>query len=121
VIPFIVTDFQALAPIFRSGSARSAPAGRHRGLDRGRRQRDAAQGILMTALRLAELRLAGAAAACVSPDVDAAQIMRFLRHRDFRRADDRPDDRHAARAVRVAGAGRAEFRRGIRGPHARRT
>jgi hypothetical protein len=35
------------------------------------------QGILLTALRLVSSALLGAAAASVSPDVDAAQIMRF--------------------------------------------
>ena len=36
------------------------------------------QGILMTTLRLSASALLGVAAACVSPDVDAAQVMRFV-------------------------------------------
>lgn len=35
------------------------------------------QAVLMAALRLSSSALLGAAAACVAPDVDAAQIMRF--------------------------------------------
>jgi hypothetical protein len=35
------------------------------------------QAVLMTVLRLCSSALLGAAAACVSPDVDAAQVMRF--------------------------------------------
>lgn len=78
VIPFIVTDFRALAPDIpvRLGALGALLvvtavliAG---GGDETRRQ-----GILMTALRLLSAALLGAAAACVSPDVDAAQVMRF--------------------------------------------
>ncbi|HEY9452925.1 MAG TPA: hypothetical protein VIR82_09640 [Bradyrhizobium sp.] len=78
VIPFIVTDFRAFAPDIpvRLGALGALLvvtavliAG---GGDETRRQ-----GILLTALRLLSAALLGAAAACVSPDVDAAQVMRF--------------------------------------------
>ena len=75
----------------------------------------------MTALRLASAALLGAAASCLAPDVDAAQIMRFAAvaiagvltiglMTDTLRA-----------YFEVAGAGRAEFRRGVPGPNARRS
>jgi hypothetical protein len=78
LIPFIMTDFESLIPgipvrlgalgallivtavLIASGGAET------------RRQ-----GILMTTLRLSSAALLGIATAYVSPDVDAAQIMRF--------------------------------------------
>ena len=78
VIPFIVTDFQALAPDI---SVRLGALGAllvvTAVLIAGGGTETRRQGILMTALRLLSSALLGAAAACVSPDVDAAQIMRF--------------------------------------------
>jgi hypothetical protein len=78
VIPFIATDFQVLAPDIpvRLGAlgallvvmAILSAAG---GAETRR------QALLMTALRLCSSALLGAAAAYVSPDVDAAQVMRF--------------------------------------------
>jgi hypothetical protein len=78
VIPFIVTDFQALAPNIpvRLG-ALGALLVVTAVLIAGGGTETRRQGILMTALRLVSSALLGAAAACVSPDVDAAQIMRF--------------------------------------------
>ena len=73
VIPFIVTDFRALAPDIpvRLG-ALGALLVVTAVLIAGGGSETRRQGILMAALRLL-----GAAAACVSPDVDAAQVMRF--------------------------------------------
>ena len=75
VIPFIVTDFRALAPDIpvRLGALLVVTAV----LIAGGGSETRRQGILMTALRLLSAALLGAAAACVSPDVDAAQVMRF--------------------------------------------
>jgi hypothetical protein len=78
VIPFIVTDFQALAPdmpvrLGALGALLVVTAVLIAGGSSGTRR----QGILMTALRLSSSALLGAAAACVSGDVDAAQLMRF--------------------------------------------
>lgn len=78
VIPFIVTDFQALAPDMpvRLG-ALGALLVVTAVLIAGGSSETRRQGILMTALRLSSSALLGAAAACVSSDVDAAQIARF--------------------------------------------
>jgi hypothetical protein len=78
VIPFIVTDFQALAPDMpvRLG-ALGALLVVTAVLIAGGSSETRRQGILMTALRLSSSTLLGAAAACVSPDVDAAQMVRF--------------------------------------------
>jgi hypothetical protein len=78
VIPFIVTDFQALAPDMpvRLG-ALGALLVVTAVLIAGGSSETRRQGILMTALRLSSSALLGAAAACVSSDVDAAQIVRF--------------------------------------------
>jgi hypothetical protein len=78
VIPFIVTDFQALAPDMpvRLG-ALGALLVVTAVLIAGGSSETRRQGILMTALRLSSSALLGAAAACVSPDVDAAQMVRF--------------------------------------------
>ena len=114
VIPFVVTDFRALAPGY-SGSARRTrrAAGRHRRPDRGRQHRDPAS-------RHSDDDVAFARA----PRCSARRRLRLARcrcraghavlcHRDLGRAHHRPDDGHAARLVRVPGAGRAEFRCGI--------
>ena len=78
VIPLIVTDFRALAPDIpvRLG-ALGALLVVTAVLIAGGGSETRRQGILMTALRLLSAALLGAAAACVSPDVDAAQVMRF--------------------------------------------
>jgi hypothetical protein len=78
VIPFVITDFQVLAPDMpvRLG-ALGALLVVTAVLIAGGRTETRRQGILMTALRLASAALLGAAAACVSGDVDLAQIMRF--------------------------------------------
>ena len=78
VIPFVVTDFQALAPDMpvRLG-ALGALLVVTAVLIAGGSSETRRQGILMTTLRLSSSALLGIAAACVSPDVDAAQIMRF--------------------------------------------
>ena len=76
--PSSLTDFQALAPDIpvRLG-ALGALLVVTAVLIAGGGAETRRQGILMTALRLSSSALLGAAAACVSPDVDAAQIMRF--------------------------------------------
>jgi hypothetical protein len=78
VIPFIVTDFRVLAPDIpvRLG-ALGALLVVTAVLIAGGGTETRRQGILMTALRVLSAALLGAAAACVSPDVDAAQVMRF--------------------------------------------
>ena len=78
VIPFIATDFRVLMPDIpvRLG-ALGALLVVTAILIAGGGTETRRQGILMTALRLLSSALLGAAAACVSPDVDAAQIMRF--------------------------------------------
>lgn len=78
VIPFVVTDFRALMPDIpvRLG-ALGALLVVTAVLIAGSGAETRRQGILLTALRLVSSALLGAAAACVSPDVDAAQIMRF--------------------------------------------
>jgi hypothetical protein len=78
VIPFIVTDFQALAPDMpvRLG-ALGALLVVTAILIAGGGTETRRQGLLMTALRLSSSALLGVAAACVSADVDAAQITRF--------------------------------------------
>jgi hypothetical protein len=78
VIPFIITDFHALAPdvpvrLSALGALLAVTAVLIAGGGSETRQ----QGILMTALRLSSSALLGAAAACVSSDVDIAQIVRF--------------------------------------------
>ncbi len=78
VIPFILTDFQVLAPDIpvRLGALGALLVVTAVLIaDGGTETRR--QAVLMTALRLSSSALLGAAAACVSPDVDAAQIMRF--------------------------------------------
>jgi hypothetical protein len=79
VIPFIITDFRILAPDIpvRLG-ALGALLVVTAVLIVGGNTETRRQGILMTALRLASAALLGAAAACVSADVDLAQIMRFI-------------------------------------------
>ena len=78
VIPFVVTDFQVLAPGIpvRLG-ALGALLVVTVVLIAGGGSETRRHGILMTTLRLASAALLGVAAACVSPDVDAAQVMRF--------------------------------------------
>ena len=78
VIPFIATDFQVLAPDIpvRLG-ALGALLVVTAILIAGGGAETRRQALLMTALRLSSSALLGAAAAFVSPDVDAAQIMRF--------------------------------------------
>ena len=78
VIPFILTDFQVLAPDIpvRLG-ALGAVLLITAVLIAGGGAETRRQALLMTALRLGSSALLGAAAACVSPDVDAAQITRF--------------------------------------------
>ncbi len=78
VIPFIATDFQALAPDIpvRLG-ALGALLVVTAVLIAGSSTQTRRQSILMTALRLLSSALLGAAAACVAADVDAAQVMRF--------------------------------------------
>jgi hypothetical protein len=78
VIPFLVTDFQALVPgipvrLGALGALLVVTAVLIAGSGAETRR----QGILLTAMRLVSSALLGAAAACVSDDVDAAQIMRF--------------------------------------------
>ena len=70
----------------------------------------------MTALRLSSSALLGAAAACVSPDVDAAQVMRFcaIAIAGVLTIGLMTDTLRAV--FEFAGAGRAEFRRGIARP-----
>jgi hypothetical protein len=78
VIPFVITDFQALAPDMpvRLGAlgALLVVTGV---LIAGGNAETRRQSILMTALRLCSAALLGTAAACVSPEIDLAQIMRF--------------------------------------------
>ena len=78
VIPFIATDFEALAPDIpvRLG-ALGALLVVTAVLIAGSSTQTRRQSILMTALRLLSSALLGAAAACVATDVDAAQVMRF--------------------------------------------
>jgi hypothetical protein len=78
VIPFIITDFHVLAPNIpvRLG-ALGALLAVTAVLIAGGGSETRRQGILMTALRLSSSALLGAAAACVSSDVDLAQIVRF--------------------------------------------
>jgi hypothetical protein len=78
VIPFVITDFQALAPDIpvRLGALGALLVVTAVLIATGNSE-TRRQGILMTALRLASAALLGAAAACVSGDVDLAQIMRF--------------------------------------------
>lgn len=78
VIPFIITDFQVFAPDIpvRLG-ALGALLVVTAILIAGGGAETRRQAFAMTALRLSSAALLGAAAAFVSPDVDAAQIMRF--------------------------------------------
>lgn len=78
VIPFIVTDFQVFAPDIpvRLG-ALGALLVVTAILIAGGGAETRRQAFAMAALRLSSAALLGAAAACVSPGVDAAQIMRF--------------------------------------------
>jgi hypothetical protein len=79
VIPFIITDFRVLFPDIpvRLG-ALGALLVVTAVLIAGGGAETRRQAVLMTALRLLSSALLGAAAACVSPDVDAAQVMRFV-------------------------------------------
>jgi hypothetical protein len=78
VIPFVITDFQVLAPDIpvRLGALGALLVVTAVLIATGNTE-TRRQGILMTALRLASAALLGAAAACVSGDLDAAQVMRF--------------------------------------------
>jgi len=78
VIPFIVTDFQALAPgmpvrLGALGALLVVTAVLIAGSSGETRR----QGIALAALRLSSAALLGVAAAFIADDVDAAQIMRF--------------------------------------------
>jgi hypothetical protein len=79
VIPFVLTDFRILAPDIpvRLGALGALLVVTAVLIATGNTE-TRRQGILMTALRLASAALLGAAAACVSADVDLAQIMRFI-------------------------------------------
>jgi hypothetical protein len=78
VIPFVITDFRILAPDIpvRLGALGALLVVTAVLIATGSTE-TRRQGILMTTLRLGSAALLGAAAACVSGDVDAAQIMRF--------------------------------------------
>jgi hypothetical protein len=78
IMPFIVTDFQLLVPhipvrLGALGALFVVTALVIAGGDAARRS----HGIWLSALRLISAALLGAASACIAPDVDAAQIMRF--------------------------------------------
>jgi hypothetical protein len=78
VVPFILTDFRVLVPdipvrLGALGALLVVTAVLIAGAGAETRR----QALSMTALRLLSSALLGAAAAFVSPDVDAAQIMRF--------------------------------------------
>jgi hypothetical protein len=79
VIPFVLTDFRILAPDIpvRLGALGALLVVTAVLIATGNTE-TRRQGILMTALRLASAALLGSAAACVSADVDLAQIMRFI-------------------------------------------
>ncbi|MBR1121298.1 hypothetical protein JQ628_07205 [Bradyrhizobium lablabi] len=79
IMPFVITDFQALAPDMpvRLG-ALGALLVVTAVLIAGGSTETRREGILLTALRLFSSALLGIAAACVAPDVDAAQVMRFV-------------------------------------------
>jgi hypothetical protein len=78
VIPFVVTDFQALAPDM---PVRLGPLGAllvvTAVLIAGSSGETQRQGIALAALRIVSAALLGAAAAFIADDLDAAQIMRF--------------------------------------------
>jgi hypothetical protein len=78
LIPFVVTDFRVLLPDFpvRLG-ALGALLVVTAVLIAGGGTETRRQATLMTLLRLSSSALLGIAAACVSPDVDFAQIVRF--------------------------------------------
>ncbi|WP_315753362.1 MULTISPECIES: hypothetical protein [unclassified Bradyrhizobium] len=78
VIPFIITDFRVLAPSMpvRLG-ALGALLAVTAILIAGASAETQRQGGLLTLLRILGAALLGAAAAALSPDVDAAQLMRF--------------------------------------------
>lgn len=78
VIPLVSTDFRVLVPeipvrLGALGALLVVTAVLIAGGSSGTRR----QGIVLTTLRLAGSALLGVAAACVSPDVDLAQMMRF--------------------------------------------
>jgi hypothetical protein len=78
IMPFIVTDFQLLVPdipvrLGALGALLVVTALVIAGGDTATRSHE----IWLSALRLISAALLGAAAACIAPDVDAAQIMRF--------------------------------------------
>lgn len=78
VIPFIVTDFQALVPDMpvRLGALGALLVVTAVLIAEGGSQNQR-QGIALAVLRVASAALLGAAAAFIADDVDAAQIMRF--------------------------------------------
>lgn len=78
VIPFIVTDFRALAPDMpvRLG-ALGALLVVTAVLIAGSSGETRRQGIVLAVLRISSAALLGAAAAFIADDVDAAQVMRF--------------------------------------------
>ncbi|WP_315784597.1 MULTISPECIES: hypothetical protein [unclassified Bradyrhizobium] len=78
VIPFIITDFRVLAPgmpvrLGALGALLAVTAI----LIAGASAEAQRQGVWLTLLRISGAALLGAAAAALSPDVDAAQLMRF--------------------------------------------
>ena len=111
VIPFVITDFQVLAPDIpvRLGALGALLVVTAVLIATGSTE-TRRQGILMTTLRLSSAALLGTAAACVSPDVGPRADHAILRHRDRRRSHHRPDDGYVARFFRAAGAGHAQFR-----------
>ncbi|CAL79804.1 hypothetical protein; putative membrane protein [Bradyrhizobium sp. ORS 278] len=78
VIPFIITDFRVLAPDMpvRLG-ALGALLAVTAILIAGTSSEAQRQGVWLTVLRIAGAAVLGAAAAALSPDVDAAQLSRF--------------------------------------------
>jgi hypothetical protein len=117
MIPFIVTDFRVLAPDIpvRLG-ALGALLVVTAILIAGGGAETRRQALLMTVLRLASSALLGAAAAGMSPDADLAEVIRFcaITMSGVLTIGLMVD---ALRAFRIAGAGRAGFRRGISGPN----
>ena len=121
VIPFIVTDFRVLMPDIpvRLGAS-GGIARRHRDPDRGTRRGDAASGASDDGAAAVEFGASRYRRGVCRAGCRCGAGHAILRHCDRGRSHHRLDGGRAARALRIAGARRSQFRRGVAGQNPRR-
>ena len=105
-----------------SGQARSigGAARRHRDPDRGTRRGDATPGASDDGVAALEFGASRYCRGVCRAGCRCGAGHAILRHRDRRRSHHRLDGGRAARLLRIAGARRSQFRRGVAGQNARR-